>query len=63
MLFEFAESNAYDGNDVDSDGIKGHDPQIARDFGATWNEDYATRTAVGGSINKGNYWKDVSLAL
>lgn len=48
MLFEYAEAN----------GVKS-----AADFGATWYEDYTARTAVGGTINTGNYWSDVTLAL
>lgn len=48
MLFEYAESIA---------------AKDANDFGATWAEDYTTKTAVGGSINTGNYWSDVSLVL
>lgn len=55
MLFEFAEANA---------GVSGVGAaKTAKDFGATWAEDYTTRTSVGGSINTGNYWADVSLAL
>lgn len=48
MLFEYAESK---------------ETKSAGDFGATWSEDYAKLTAVGGSVNTGNYWRGVSLSL
>lgn len=55
MLFEYAEAYA---------GVSGTAAaKTAEDFGATWYEDYTTRTSVGGSINTGNYWSDVTLAL
>ena len=55
MLFEYAEAYA---------GVSGvAAAKTAEDFGATWYEDYTTRTTVGGSINTGNYWSDVTLAL
>ena len=55
MLFEYAEAYA---------GVSGIEAaKTAGDFGATWYEDYTTRTSVGGSINTGNYWSDVTLAL
>lgn len=67
MLFEYAEARAYvDGINnyhQDSDGNYDDANKTALEFGATWAEDYAIRTSVGGSVNTGNYWSDVSLAL
>lgn len=68
MLFEYAEAYAHvDGvanYHKDDDGNYDDNNKVATsDFGATWAEDYTTRTSVGGSVNTGNYWSDVSLAL
>ncbi|MBQ3177594.1 MAG: fibro-slime domain-containing protein [Clostridia bacterium] len=55
MLFEYAE--AYAGKT----GVAA--AKTAGDFGATWYEDYTIRTSIGGSVNTGNYWDNVTLAL
>ena len=65
MLFEFAESNAYDGNDVDGDGVTGHDPQTAMDFGATWAADFASQTSLDKITNSmyGDFWGNTKKTL
>lgn len=68
MLFEFAEATAGVAGigtfKKNADGEYTDSYKTAKDdFGATWAEDYTTLTSVGGSINTGNYWSDVTLAL
>lgn len=57
MLFEYAEANT-----VATGTAVGTAPTAA-DFGATWYEDYTTRTSEGGSIYDCNHWGNVALAL
>lgn len=71
MLFEFAESNAYDSNDADSDGRTGHDSKIAADFGAKYAYDFTTLTSTTTkegcesltSVSITDYWSDVKIEV